>query len=535
MYSCLEDREKVLLPYFWRFLRGYDFHDAFYSNLAPRSPKSSRDGKDPADGGSASNTDNDELEKSVGGFNREVKFAVETEDYSFSSNPVLTAPSLGPGSMIMQEDKPNYAFMSAYNLDHTYHQSRLAGIRALERENAEFNGGSVDDGASMHSRATDASTKPLLDIPLHPKKDEAEVESEELETIHDTEPGSSTEAENKGKSLGMKLLESMFENLRYRPSGFLSDKNPLTTNPTPNPESTDSLLPKPTGSFPLITNSITTSSHTNEFRLSTFLFQLEKYMRDICTSILSEPDALESTMVTGTLICLTDNEWQYLPLWAGGNDDGSGGVLGGNVPPPPAYVENAVLEGLTRGVRYKGREGWVDAGRLTGAGSGVRSERNTSLHVGDGTLDEWTRRGSEGGSGVGGRSNTGRIVDRDSIGGGDADSASVFSTDSYDLLIMTPLGSGSENENEFEILGNEVVSGDDISFMSRESESVVLVGRVVEKRDDEGSGEEDDDNVEGRDGDSGEQGDDLHGEYEEDDDDDEDSMAMEWEDSYTDD
>ena len=30
--------------------------------------------------------------------------------------------------------------------------------------------------------------------------------------------------------------------------------------------------------------------------------------------------------ITNTLVCLVDSEWKYLPLWAGGNDDGSGGV-----------------------------------------------------------------------------------------------------------------------------------------------------------------------------------------------------------------
>ena len=30
--------------------------------------------------------------------------------------------------------------------------------------------------------------------------------------------------------------------------------------------------------------------------------------------------------ITNTLVCLADSEWKYLPLWAGGDDDGSGGV-----------------------------------------------------------------------------------------------------------------------------------------------------------------------------------------------------------------
>lgn len=36
--------------------------------------------------------------------------------------------------------------------------------------------------------------------------------------------------------------------------------------------------------------------------------------------------------LTNTLVCLTDAEWKYLPLWAGGNDDESGGVFDDEVP-----------------------------------------------------------------------------------------------------------------------------------------------------------------------------------------------------------
>ncbi len=33
------------------------------------------------------------------------------------------------------------------------------------------------------------------------------------------------------------------------------------------------------------------------------------------------------TNLIDTLMCLNDDEWKYLPLWAGGNDDGTGGVF----------------------------------------------------------------------------------------------------------------------------------------------------------------------------------------------------------------
>jgi len=47
-----------------------------------------------------------------------------------------------------------------------------------------------------------------------------------------------------------------------------------------------------------------------------------------------------------TLLCLDENEWKYLPLWAGGLDDGSGGVFNDGVEIPDAPD---VLDGGFRG------------------------------------------------------------------------------------------------------------------------------------------------------------------------------------------
>ena len=37
--------------------------------------------------------------------------------------------------------------------------------------------------------------------------------------------------------------------------------------------------------------------------------------------------------LTDTLLCLTHDEFKYLPLWAGGDDDGTGGVFDASLPP----------------------------------------------------------------------------------------------------------------------------------------------------------------------------------------------------------
>jgi hypothetical protein len=73
------------------------------------------------------------------------------------------------------------------------------------------------------------------------------------------------------------------------------------------------------------------------FSLSHFFAEVNAHVRKVCQKMLATanhelgPDALVPNL-TDTLVCLDDNEWKYLPLWAGGCDDGSGGVFIDGVP-----------------------------------------------------------------------------------------------------------------------------------------------------------------------------------------------------------
>ncbi|KAL2044397.1 hypothetical protein N7G274_003102 [Stereocaulon virgatum] len=67
------------------------------------------------------------------------------------------------------------------------------------------------------------------------------------------------------------------------------------------------------------------------FDLSTFFSQAQGYINAFAREKLQYPDQSaregpHAIGITNTLTCLQDSEWKYLPLWAGGNDDGSGGV-----------------------------------------------------------------------------------------------------------------------------------------------------------------------------------------------------------------
>ncbi|KAL8933503.1 MAG: hypothetical protein Q9211_005745 [Gyalolechia sp. 1 TL-2023] len=60
------------------------------------------------------------------------------------------------------------------------------------------------------------------------------------------------------------------------------------------------------------------------------------YIQSVCDKMISPPDADRTeplvTDMTLTLVCLDQSEWKYLPLYAGGLDDGSGGVFNDDVP-----------------------------------------------------------------------------------------------------------------------------------------------------------------------------------------------------------
>lgn len=74
------------------------------------------------------------------------------------------------------------------------------------------------------------------------------------------------------------------------------------------------------------------------FRLSEFFEDVENHIQNVAIQMLAPTDKQERhehhepTNVLNTLVTLKDGEFKYLPLWAGGDDDGSGGVFNDDVP-----------------------------------------------------------------------------------------------------------------------------------------------------------------------------------------------------------
>ncbi|CAG8071606.1 unnamed protein product [Penicillium salamii] len=69
------------------------------------------------------------------------------------------------------------------------------------------------------------------------------------------------------------------------------------------------------------------------FDIEVFRSDASEFIGHYANAMLKSDSTTTSDKITDTLSCLTNNEYQYLPLWADGNDDGTGGVFSDLVVP----------------------------------------------------------------------------------------------------------------------------------------------------------------------------------------------------------
>ncbi|MCJ1415938.1 hypothetical protein MMC32_002273 [Xylographa parallela] len=83
-------------------------------------------------------------------------------------------------------------------------------------------------------------------------------------------------------------------------------------------------------------NPTTFAQQKDCFDLNQFFIEVKRHLHSVATEMLAAPDAGQrdplELALTNTLVCLKESEMKFLPLWAGGNDDGSSGVFNDNVP-----------------------------------------------------------------------------------------------------------------------------------------------------------------------------------------------------------
>ncbi|KAI9781638.1 MAG: hypothetical protein M1839_005855 [Geoglossum umbratile] len=126
--------------------------------------------------------------------------------------------------------------------------------------------------------------------------------------------------------------------------------------------------------------------HFHPFNLHTFLGECQRHIVTVVGSII-KPSISFDPAITDTLLSLDENEFKYLPLYAGGNDDGSGGVFDEPIP-------NAVTGPIGPGPKYHIGMGSAASSSfdMVDAGSVGSSSFDTSMGVEDGYSDHLDRR-----------------------------------------------------------------------------------------------------------------------------------------------
>ncbi|KAL8834272.1 MAG: hypothetical protein Q9170_003817 [Blastenia crenularia] len=122
------------------------------------------------------------------------------------------------------------------------------------------------------------------------------------------------------------------------PFFFWSDSAETRLDPPRSPKRKIEEMDESMGKEETISDQLTASKNSRGININLMQFHIEvsDYLRSVCDSMLSPPDTERTDRfrpeLTLTLICLDQQEMKYLPLYAGGFDDGSGGVFNDDVP-----------------------------------------------------------------------------------------------------------------------------------------------------------------------------------------------------------
>jgi hypothetical protein len=126
------------------------------------------------------------------------------------------------------------------------------------------------------------------------------------------------------------------------------------------------------------------------FDVSRFFRQAGEHVAKICNQMLSTYEMKFDVLLTDTLLCLSAEEYKYLPLWAGGDDDGTGGVFNEPIPvalagpsgPGPDFHTGCSAAGSAVSGSELGDDDYEAVSLWAGS-----SSVNTSIAVDDGFSD----------------------------------------------------------------------------------------------------------------------------------------------------
>jgi hypothetical protein len=124
------------------------------------------------------------------------------------------------------------------------------------------------------------------------------------------------------------------------------------------------------------------------FSLPTFFTQVQRHIRSLCTTMLAKGEH-DWSILCPTLLCLGDEEFKFLPLWAGGMDDGSGGVFEQEIPPAekgpigpgPSFHTGSTANSAASDFEFDGSISTFDSDIMEGIRSSLGVEDGFSSHL----------------------------------------------------------------------------------------------------------------------------------------------------------
>ena len=144
-------------------------------------------------------------------------------------------------------------------------------------------------------------------------------------------------------------------------------------------------------SVPHVPDGVAVEHESPFFSLQLFTDQVHAEVQRVAQMMLQNPSDLDFITLTDTLLCLNDSEFKYLPLWAGGNDDGTGGVFAPMIPPAPAGVgPSGPGPAFHTAFSMPSHEGSIEADFQDGLGT-IYESVETSVVVDDGYSDHFHR------------------------------------------------------------------------------------------------------------------------------------------------
>jgi hypothetical protein len=130
------------------------------------------------------------------------------------------------------------------------------------------------------------------------------------------------------------------------------------------------------------------TENSDFFSQQNFFSEVSAHIKSLSTEMLSTHEIGFPIKITDTILCLGPQEFKYLPLWAGGDDDGTGGVFEAEIPYADAGPNGPGPSFHTGFSNTSSRNSEWDEEIM----SRVTSINNTSVGVEDGHSSTFDRR-----------------------------------------------------------------------------------------------------------------------------------------------